>query len=135
MSGLRRDAHTRRADVHIGPNEVLRFALELAALAAMAFWAWTSFDGLAGVGAAILVPLAAAAAWGTFRVPNDPGPAPVAVPGSARLVLEAVFFSAAAAMLYLAGQEVIAVVFAALVILHYAVGRRRVAWLLRGGQA
>jgi hypothetical protein len=119
-----------RPDVRVGPNEVLRFLLELAALAAFAFWGWVTFDGLVGLLAAIGAPLLAAAAWGIFRVPGDPGPAPVAVPGSVRLALEIVFFTLAAVLLFVAGAEVAAAIFAALVMFHYTVGYRRILWLL-----
>lgn len=119
-----------RAELHVGPNEVLRFLLELAALAAMAFWGWTAFDGIAQWLAAIGVPLAAAAAWGIFRVPGDPGPAPVAVPGVIRLALEIAFFTVAALLLFAAGAELAAAILAGLVAFHYTVGRRRITWLL-----
>ncbi len=120
----------RRAQVQVGPNEVLRFLLELAALAAMALWGWTTNDGVMRWIAAIGVPLVAAAGWGVFRVPGDPGPAPVAVPGVVRLALEIVFFATAAVLLYVAGQPLPAVAFSALVLLHYAVGYRRITWLV-----
>jgi hypothetical protein len=129
VSGRTDDGAGRR-EVNIGPNEVLRFVLELAALAAMAFWGWTSFDGPVQWLAAIGVPLAAAAIWGVFRVPGDPGPAPVAVPGAIRLALEIAFFTVAALLLFAAGAELAAAIFAALVAFHYTVGRQRIAWLL-----
>jgi hypothetical protein len=117
---------------HVGPNEVLRFFLEIGALFAMAFWAWAMFDGLLQVVVAIGLPAVAAIAWAIFRVPNDPGPAPVVVPGIVRLALEAVFFGSAVVLLYLAGEQLAAIIFGAVVVLHYVVGRRRVFRLLRG---
>ena len=117
---------------HVGPNEVLRFFLEIAGLFAMAIWGWTTFDGVAQILVAIGLPVLAALIWAIFRVPNDPGPAPVVVPGVVRLAFEAVFFGGAVVLLYLAGQQLPAIVFGALVAVHYVVGRRRVMRLLRG---
>ena len=123
----------RPSELHLGPNEVLRFVLEIAALVALGIWGWNAFDGPLNVVAAIGVPLAAAAVWGAFRVPNDPGPAPVAVPGPVRLVIELCFFAVAVVLLYAAGQQLPALVLGGLVVLHYAIGYRRIEWLLRGG--
>jgi hypothetical protein len=120
---------------HVGPNEVLRFFLEIAGLFAMAIWGWTTFEGLAQIVVAIGLPVVAALMWAIFRVPNDPGPAPVVVPGIVRLALEAAFFGGAIVLLYLAGQQLSAVIFGAIVVVHYVVGRRRVVRLLRGEPA
>ena len=117
---------------HVGPNEVLRFFLEIAALFAMAIWGWATFDGIARIVVAIGLPVVVALIWATFRVPNDPGPAPIVVPGVVRLAFEAVFFGGAVVLLYLAGQQLPAIIFGATVVVHYIVGRRRVIRLLRG---
>jgi len=112
-------------------NLALRFVLELAALAAYGYWGWTQHQGIGRWAWTILLPLAAAVAWGVFRVPNDPGVPPVAVPGWTRLLLEIVFFAGAAACLYLAGARTWALAFAAITVLHYAISYERVVWLLR----
>ncbi|MFB6354517.1 MAG: YrdB family protein [Halobacteriales archaeon] len=114
----------------IGPNDALRFALELGSLAALAFWGWTATDGALRVGLAVGLPLVVAVLWGTFRVPDDPGPAPVAIPGPRRLVLEWILFGVAAVALADAGQPLLAGGFVTLVLAHYAVARDRVQWLL-----
>ena len=55
-------------------NLALRFVLELVALGGLALLGWTlGGDGWQLV-AAIVLPVAAAAAWVTFRIPNDPDP-------------------------------------------------------------
>ena len=112
-------------------NLGVRFLLELSILASLGYWGWTEHSGmwrfLWGVG----LPLAAAVLWGTFRVPNDPGPAPVQVPGLVRLLLELGLFAAAVAFLFAAGRPTIGVVMGVLVVLHYAVSYDRVFWLLR----
>lgn len=52
-------------------NLALRFALELAALAALAWWGWRTRGGpLAKPALAIDLPIAAATAWATFAAPG-----------------------------------------------------------------
>lgn len=114
----------------VSPNDALRFLLELSALAALGYWGWTAGSGRVAVALATGLPLAAAVVWGVFRVPDDPGPAPVAVAGPVRLVLEATLFGAAVALLALAAQPVAAALLALLVVGHYVLARDRVAWLL-----
>lgn len=70
--------------------------------------------------------------WGVFRVPGDPGDAPVAVPGPVRLLLEAVFFATAVVLLDAAGQSNTALVFGSIVVLHYLASYDRVIRFLRG---
>jgi hypothetical protein len=112
-------------------NLILRFALEIAGLIALGYWGWTQHAGLARPALAIGAPLLAAVLWGVFRVPGDPGNAPVAVPGAVRLLLEAAFFAGAAIGLVAANQERAGLVLAILVVLHYAVSYDRLAWLLQ----
>lgn len=110
-------------------NLVLRFLLELAALAAMAYWGWTAHEGFWQLVCAAGLPLIAAVLWGTFRVPDDPGKAPVPVPGTLRLLLEIVFFGTAVWLLT-ATTPGVALVFGGLVVLHYLVSIDRIRWLL-----
>lgn len=95
-------------------NLALRFLLEL-------------FSVLFTIG----LPVLAAALWGTFRVPDDPGKAPVAIPGYLRLLLEASYFNGAVGALYAAGRANWGLVFAFLVLIHYLLSYDRVVWLLR----
>jgi len=100
-------------------NLALRFLLELVALFAMGYWGWTQHSGFARFFWTIGLPLGAAVLWGTFRVPGHPGPAPVAVPGPVRLLLEAVVFGGGTWAFYAAGRENWALIFGAIVLLHY----------------
>jgi hypothetical protein len=109
---------------------VIRFSLELAALASMAYWGWVEHAGVWRWVMAVGTPLLAAAVWGTFRVPGDPGDAAVPVPGVVRLVLEAILFAITSAMLYAADRGALALGFALVVLIHYALGFERVRWLL-----
>jgi hypothetical protein len=108
----------------------LRFLLELAGLGAIVYWGVTVIGGVPGWGVGLGLAAFAAAMWGTFRVPDDPGPAPIAVPGPLRLALEAVFFGTATLLLAAAGQTTLAVVFALLVALQYLTTADRVRRLL-----
>ena len=123
----------RDAGPAVGPNDVLRFGLEVAALGALAYWGWTAAAGTPGAVLAVALPLVAAALWGTFRVPNDPGPAPVAVPGAVRLGLEWALFGLAGVGLAVAGRPTLAAVLVIATTLHYVLARDRVRWLLAGG--
>ena len=80
---------------------------------------------------AVGLPLLAAIAWGVFRVPNDPGNAPVAVPGPVRLLIEAAVFGGATWCLYDAGRPALAATFGVVVLLHYIAAYDRVGRMLR----
>ena len=115
-------------------NLAVRFLLEIAGLAAIAYWGWSQHDGVLRFILAIGLPLLAAVLWGTFAVPDDPsrsGKAPVPVPGIVRLLLELAFFAFAAWALYDAGNTTLALVLSAIVAIHYALSYDRIAWLLR----
>ena len=114
-------------------NLALRLGLEIAALTGLGLAAWHLTDGAARWVAVIAVPLAAAALWGTFNVLDDPsrsGEAPVEVRGRVRLTVEGVVLFGGWVAYAVAGHPAISATFAALTVLHYAVGRARVRWLL-----
>jgi hypothetical protein len=112
-------------------NLALRFVLELVALGGLALLGWTIGEGGWELLPAIGLPVAAAAAWGTFRIPNDPGPAPVAVPGPVRLALEVAVFGGGVAGFAVAGHETIALLIGAVMVGHYALSYDRVVRLVR----
>jgi hypothetical protein len=112
-------------------NLALRFLLELAALAAIGTRGFHAGDGvLASTALGLGVPLLAAATWGVFRVPNDPGDAPVSIPGPVRLMIELALWSGATAALVASDRPVLAVAFAALVAISNAVMYDRLARLI-----
>lgn len=117
--------------VTVGPNEVLRFGLELAALFALGYAGWNLVDdALVSVVLATVLPLLGATVWGVFRVDGDPKVAPVPVPGVVRLCIEVDFFTTAVVLLAVVGRAEVAGILAALVVGHYAWGHRRVRWLI-----
>ena len=107
-------------------NMLGRFVLELLALYGIGRGVWETSGSLA---AAIAVAALAALVWGRFRVPDDPGPAPVAVSGVIRLVIEAGILTAGGVGLTSA-HETLAVVYFSAVIAHYATTRRRLRHVL-----
>jgi hypothetical protein len=96
----------------------LAFVLELAALAALAYWGWGVAWGLA-----IAAPAAWIVLWAVFGSPR----ARVKLSPSRHLAFEVVMFGSAAVALWAAGQPVWAIVFAAV----WAVNRSLIA--ARGG--
>jgi hypothetical protein len=112
-------------------NLGLRFLLELAALFSVGYWGWNQHGGVLRLVLTVGLPLLFAALWGTFRVPGDPGDAPVAIPGPARLLLELILLGLGVWALYASGQPIAALSFAVLLILHYATSYDRVVWLVR----
>jgi hypothetical protein len=114
-------------------NLALRFVLELLALIAVGYWGFTlsaplGLRLLGGLGLPILL----ATAWALFRVPGDGGEPIVAVSGMVRLLLEAVVFGTAVALLVAAGAPRLAGAFMLVLLLHYALDYQRVTSLLRG---
>jgi hypothetical protein len=116
-------------------NLAFRFSLEMAALLIFGFWGWESrTDWLRYILTGGL-PLAAAAIWGAFRVPGDPGNALVPIPGWLRLSLEALFFSLATLSLFNISTGAIAWIFGGCVLLHYGISYDRITWLVKQGKS
>lgn len=112
-------------------NLTLRFLLELSALFSIGVWGWQKGEGLTSYLFAIVLPVIAAAIWGTFRVPNDPGHAPVAIPGILRLAYEVVFFGFATWALMDASYVTLGWAIAIILIIHYIISYDRVIWLIK----
>jgi hypothetical protein len=90
----------------------LQFLLELAALASLGSWGYTTGDGApAQLALALGTPLLAALAWGTGGSPK----APVHLEGARRVSLQIAFFGSAAVALAATGRTVLAASFALLV--------------------
>jgi hypothetical protein len=74
-----------------------------------------------------------AALWGVFGTPGDPsrGPAPVAIPGWARLLLEAALIGAGAYGIWTSWSRAAAETLLTAFVIHYALTWERGRWLLR----
>jgi hypothetical protein len=115
-------------------NLIVRFLLELCALAIAGHWGWAQRRGPLRYLLAFGVPLLLAILWGTFAVPDDPsrsGRAPVPVPGIVRLVLELAIFAFAVWALYAVNRPVLGLGLAVIVVLHYILSYDRITWLVR----
>ncbi len=112
-------------------NLFVRFLLEIAMLIIFGYWEfhrnvhWERWAGAIGL------PLAAAALWGIFRIPDDPKPAPIEVPGIVRLLLEWVLFGSAIWALQDLKQIQLSLVMAIIILLHYIVSYDRTWAMLR----
>ncbi|MCO6451949.1 MAG: YrdB family protein [Caldilineales bacterium] len=112
-------------------NLGLRFLLEIIALIAIAVWGWQEGEGWVRFLLAIGIPVIAATFWATFRVPNDPGTAPVAIPGILRLIFELGIFAFATWALFDSNLIVWAWILGIITLLHYATSYDRILWLIR----
>ena len=108
----------------MSPNHVLRFLLELALLASLAYGGYSVPASPWSYVLMLALPLAAAALWGTFVSPKALHP----LLDPWRLVLELVLFGSAVVALATAGRVLLATVLGLLVGLHlaltFALGQR-----------
>lgn len=112
-------------------NLTLRFLLELVALLALGIWGWQKGEGLLRFVLAFGIPIVAAILWATFRVPNDPGAAPVAVPGILRLAFELALFAFATWALYDVRSATLAWILGIVAAMHYISSYDRIFWIIR----
>ena len=112
-------------------NLAFRFLLELAGLFALGYWGWRTGQGWQRWLLMLGVPLIAASLWGIFRVDNDPGRAPVRVPGVLRLALELAYFTFAIWALFSAGATAWSWFLGLAVLFHYLLSYDRILWLIR----
>jgi len=89
-------------------NLLVRFLLELSALAAMAYWGFSVTSGLAQWVLGLGAPLTVAVVWGLFVSPKHK----VELASPARFAIELTVFAAAALALAAADQPVLAVALA-----------------------
>ncbi|MEU2030944.1 YrdB family protein [Nocardia amamiensis] len=112
---------------------VVRFLLELVAMASFGVFGWRAFEGPWKFLLVVALPLVAAALWAVFSVPGDPsrdGQPKVAVSGSARLVIELSVLGGGALALQSAGLPGWGLALAVLVIVYHVLAYDRVVWLL-----
>ena len=95
-------------------NLLIKFGLELAALASFAYWGATRHGAAASTTIAIAGPLTAAGLWGVLAAPNSGR----RLPTPARIPFELSVFALATAALAAAGALALAVVFGAIAALN-----------------
>jgi hypothetical protein len=107
-----------------GCNLALKFALELAALAAFAYWGTTLHGTAVSALATVVVPLAMIVLWGTFAAPR----AQRRLSRRIRIPFELAVFALAAGALLAAGARVPAAGLTTLVLLNSALLTRFDQW-------
>lgn len=123
----------RKMKNHFG-NQSLRFILEIFSLVVLGVWGWRQGEGAARYLLGPGIPLAAAAIRWIFAVPGDSGrsgSALVPIPGILRLLLELAIFAVTVGVLLDLGAPASATLLAAAVLVHSALARGRIRWLLR----
>jgi hypothetical protein len=119
----------------VTPNMVLRFLLELTGLVAAGYWGFATFVNWGPrIAFGIGLPILMAAAWGTFRIPDDGGRPVVQVAPGIRLALEAAFFALAVFLLWAAGRNGWAIGILLVVLLNYVVDHERTLPMLANRQ-
>lgn len=100
-------------------NLVLAFLLELCVLLALGYWGFVSGPNmLAKIGLGIGLPIAAIIIWAIFGAPRSAR----RLRGGWYWLLRIVFFALGAIFFYAAGQRVLGIIFALLLILNCALG-------------
>ncbi|MFB6609905.1 YrdB family protein [Agromyces sp. NPDC056379] len=103
------DAQQHEQQPKIGPNDILRFFLELFAFVSLGVWGFLAFPlPWPGVAIGIGAPLLAILAWALFVSPK----AVFRVDAFGKAIVEIAVFSAAAIGWWTLGQPIVAVVFA-----------------------
>ncbi len=106
----------------VGPNEILRFVLELFALFSLGFWGYFAWPfPLPGVFFMIGAPLFAAVVWGLFRSPR----APLPLDPVGRAIIEIFVMGAAAVAWVMLGYWIVGLVFAVVATVSGVINGRR----------
>lgn len=113
-SDQRATTPTRPSSPLASTNLTVKFLLELAALALLAYWGAVTGDGIVAVILAIAAPALMAVVWGAFAAPR----AARRLPAPARIPLELGIFAIACIAGYAAGAVVASTVFAVVVVLN-----------------
>jgi hypothetical protein len=100
-------------------NDLVRFCLELAALASLAAFAWHASNGLIRWAAVLAAPLAAAAFWGWLIAPQSAH----RLGDPTRFLVELAFFACAFVALALSGRPRLAIALALLAVINTPLDR------------
>ena len=117
-------------------DRLLSPIIEVAAVLAYGYWAWAVHTGSVRLVWALGTMLVAWLVWDLFRVAGDGSIRPaIAIPGWARLIIEAGYFTGAGTALVATGAAGLGIAFLWLVAVQYSLTYRRLLWLLREGES
>jgi len=97
-----------QSETRVGPNDVLRFVLELFAIFTLGFWGFVAWPLPWNIVVGILAPAIAIVLWALFRSPK----AVLHVDPFVKALVEIVVFASAALAWWNLGQPIVAGVFA-----------------------
>lgn len=117
----------------LGPNDVLRFLLELFALFSLGYWGYLAWPfPLPGVFFMIGAPLFAAIVWALFRSPR----ALLPLDTVGRALVEILIMGASVAVWFMLGFPIVGIVFAVVAVISGVInGRSEIARLEAAGNA
>ncbi|WP_460630801.1 YrdB family protein [Leifsonia lichenia] len=110
-----------QSDITIGPNDVLRFVLELFAIFSLGFWGFVAWPLPWNIVVGILAPAIAIVLWALFRSPK----AVLHVDPFVKALVEIVVFASAALAWWNLGQPIVAAVFAVIATVSGIVNGRK----------
>jgi uncharacterized protein DUF2568 len=108
-------------DVKVGPNDILRFLLELFAIFSLGFWGFVAWPLPWNIVVGILAPAVAIVLWALFRSPK----AVFRIDAFGRAIVEVVVMAAAAFAWWDLGQPVVAIVFAVIAAVSGVINGRK----------
>ena len=110
-----------QSDIKVGPNDVLRFLLELFAIFSLGFWGFVAWPRPWNIVVGILAPALAIVLWALFRSPR----AVLHVDPFVKALVEIVVFASAALAWWNLGQPIVAAVFAVIATVSGIVNGRK----------
>jgi hypothetical protein len=112
----------RRTDeVKVGPNDILRFLLELFAIFSLGFWGFVAWPLPWNIVVGIAAPAIAIVLWALFRSPK----AVFHIDAFGRAIVEVIVMAAAAFAWWDLGQPVVAIVFAVIAAVSGVINGRK----------
>jgi hypothetical protein len=108
-------------DVRVGPNDVLRFLLELFAIFSLGFWGFVAWPFAWNILVGIAAPAVAIVLWALFRSPK----AVFRIDPFGRAIVEVIVMAAAAFAWWDLGQPVVAIVFAVIAAVSGVINGRK----------
>jgi len=108
-------------EVRLGPNDVLRFVLELFAFFTFAFWGFVAWPFPWNIAFGIATPLFAIVVWAVFRSPR----AVIHIDAFGKALVEIVVMGSAALAWLMLEQPIIALVFGVLAVVSGVIAGRK----------